>query len=76
MREEQRRIAITAWRNLFVLTENRICPESKYFRLLKAADDMERADLVTSAEWRKLVQQAGTALAGTAECMGGVGRIT
>lgn len=76
MREEQRRIAITAWRNLFVLTENRICPEAKYFRLLKAADDMERAELLTSEEWRWLVQQAGTALAGTAECMGGVGRIT
>jgi hypothetical protein len=41
--------------------------------LLKRADDMERADLITSEEWRKLVQQAGTSLAGTAECMGGAG---
>jgi len=34
---------------------------------------MERADLISSDEWRKLVQQAGVALANTAECMGGAG---
>jgi len=34
---------------------------------------MERADLITADEWRKLVQQAGMALASTAECMGGTG---
>ncbi len=73
MREEQRRLVMTAWRKLFALTENQINPEDKYFRLLRRADDMERADLITSDEWRKLVQQAGTSLAATAECMGGTG---
>lgn len=37
--------------------------------LLRSADDMEREGLITSTEWRKLVQQAGTLFARTAECM-------
>jgi len=67
MREAQRRLAMTAWRKLFTQAENEIKAEDKYFRLLSRADDMERANLITSEEWRKLVQQAGTSLAGTAE---------
>jgi hypothetical protein len=47
--------------------------EVKYFGLLRRADAMERADLITSDEWIKLVQQAGALLASTAECMGGPG---
>jgi hypothetical protein len=73
MREAQRRLAMTAWRELYVLTENQIRAEEKYFGLLRRADAMERADLITSDEWRKLVQQAGALLASTAECMGGPG---
>ena len=73
MREEQRRLAMTAWSKLFVLAVSETRVEDKYFILLKRADDMERAHLITSEEWRKLVQQAGTSLAGTAECMGGAG---
>ena len=73
MREAQRRLAMTAWRKLFVLAENEVSAEDKYFRLLSRADDMERAELITSEEWRKLVQQAGTSLARTAKCMGGAG---
>jgi hypothetical protein len=73
MREAQRRLAMTAWRKLFTLAVNETCVEDKYFMLLKRADEMERADLITSEEWRKLVQQAGTSLASTAECMGGAG---
>lgn len=69
MKEAQRRLAITAWRQLFTLSENRIDAEDRYNRLLKAADDMEREGLITSAEWRKLVQQAGTLFASAAECM-------
>lgn len=71
MREAQRRLAMTAWRELYVLTENQIGAEEKYFGLLRRADAMERADLITSDEWRKLVQQAGALLSSTAECMGG-----
>jgi len=73
MREAQRRLAMTAWRKLFVLAESEVSAEDKYFRLLSRADDMERAELITSEEWRKLVQQAGTSLARTAKCMGGAG---
>lgn len=71
MREAQRRLAMTAWRELFVQAENQIDAEVKYFGLLRRADAMERADLITSDEWRRLIQQAGTLLASTAECMGG-----
>lgn len=72
MKEAQRRLAITAWRQLFTLSDNRIDAEDRYNRLLKAADDMERDGLITSAEWRKLAQQAGTLFASTAECMLGL----
>lgn len=47
----------------------RINAEIRYDKLLKAADYMERAGLISSDEWRKLVQQAGTSFANTAECM-------
>jgi hypothetical protein len=73
MREAQRRLAMTAWHELFGLAENQIDAEVKYFGLLRRADAMERAGLITSDEWKKLVQQAGVLLASTAECMGGAG---
>lgn len=69
MKEAQRRLAISAWRKLFSLSENHIDAEDRYNRLLSAADDMERDGLITSAEWRKLAQQAGTLFSSTAECM-------
>ena len=64
---------MTAWRELFTLAGNQMDAEVKYFGLLRRADAMERADLITSDEWRKLVQQAGALLSSTAECMGGSG---
>ncbi|MDB5981980.1 MAG: hypothetical protein JWQ69_2995, partial [Pseudomonas sp.] len=70
--EAQRRLALTAWRQLFTLSANRIDAEDRYNRLLRSADDMEREGLITSVEWRKLAQQAGTLFASTAECMGEV----
>lgn len=73
MREAQRRLAMTAWREFFALAQFQIDAEEKYFGLLRRADAMERADLITSDEWRKLVQQASALLASTAECMGGPG---
>lgn len=73
MREAQRRLAMTAWRDLFALAENKMDAEDKYFGLLRRADAMECAGLITSDEWRKLAQQAGTLLASTAQCMGGSG---
>jgi len=71
MREEQRKQALSAWRRLFALPENRVDAEDRYNQLLSAADDMERMQLISSDEWRKLVQQAGTAFSKTAACMGG-----
>lgn len=73
MREAQRRSAMTAWRDLFALAGNQMDAEVKYFGLLRRADAMELAELITSDEWIQLVQQAGTLLASTAECMGGPG---
>lgn len=73
MKEQHRRLAMTAWRELFMLAENQMDAEAKYFGLLRRADAMERADLITRDEWRKLVQEAGVYLASTAECMGGAG---
>jgi len=47
--------------------------EVKYFGLLRRADAMELAELITSDEWVRLVREAGTLLASTSECMGGPG---
>ena len=71
MKEAQRKLAITAWRQLFTLSENRIDAEDRYYRLLQSADEMEREGLITSSEWLKLAQQAGTLFSSTAECMAG-----
>lgn len=73
MREVQRRLAMTAWRDLFALPGSKIDAEVKYFGLLRRADAMELAELITSDEWVRLVKEAGTLLASTAECMGGPG---
>ena len=73
MRQAQRSLAMTAWRDLFALTGSEMNAEIKYFGLLRRADAMELAELITRDEWLKLVQQAGTLLASTAECMGGPG---
>jgi hypothetical protein len=73
MKHEHRRLAMKAWRELFALTESKMSAEVKYFSLLRRADAMERAELITSDEWVMLVKEAGTSLASTAECMGGPG---
>ncbi len=69
MKEAQRNFALSAWRQLFVLAGSHIAPEDRYNNLLITADEMERKGLITSLEWRKLAQQAGTLFASTAECM-------
>ncbi|AZF16616.1 hypothetical protein C4J92_3134 [Pseudomonas sp. R3-18-08] len=73
MREAQRRLTLTAWRELSALGGNRMDAEVKYFELLRRADAMERADLISSDEWRSLVKHAGALLCSTAQCMGGPG---
>jgi len=72
MKEARRKLAITAWKQLFSLSANRIDDEDRYYRLLRSADDMEREGLITNTEWLKLAQQAGTLFSSTAECMTGL----
>ena len=50
MREAQRGMALTGWRELSALAGSRMDAEVKYFELLRRADAMERADLITSDE--------------------------
>lgn len=71
MSNDLRGQALANWRKLFALSENLITDEARYEKLLTAADHMERSGLISSEEWRKLVQQAGALFASTAECMGG-----
>lgn len=73
MKEAQRRLNLTAWRELSALAGGRMDAELKYFELLRRADAMERADIITSDEWRRLVKHAGALLCSTAQCMGGPG---
>ena len=74
MKEAQRRLNLTAWRELSTLTGGRMDAELKYFELLRRADSMERAELINSDEWRRLVKHAGALLCSTAQCMGGPGQ--
>jgi hypothetical protein len=71
MKEAQRRLALAAWIELSRVDESRMDPEAKYFEQLRRADAMERADLITGEEWRKLVQHAGDMLSSPAQRPGG-----
>lgn len=74
MKDNLRKQALANWRKLFSMAANLISDEARYDKLLRAADHMERSGLISSDEWRKLAQQAGTSFASTAECMGGIGQ--
>ncbi len=65
MRNEIRRSAVKAWRDLLYQAVNEQDVEDKYFELLTRADEMERAGLITEEEWRKLIRKAGEFLAST-----------
>ena len=74
MKDDLRRQALANWRKLFSMPASLISTEARYEKLLRTADHMERSGLISSDEWRKLAQQAGTSFASTAECMGGTGQ--
>lgn len=74
MKDDLRKQAMANWKRLFSMAANLISDEDRYDKLLRAADHMERSGLISSDEWRKLAQQAGTSFASTAECMGGADR--
>lgn len=65
MRNEIRRSAVKAWRDLLYQAVNEQDVEDKYFILLTRSDEMERAGLITEEEWRKLIRKAGEFLAST-----------
>jgi len=59
MYDQQKKASLAAWRKLAEQTEADLDPEEQYDELLKAADQMEEQGLITSAEWRQLVRDAG-----------------
>ena len=70
MSDDQKSEALAAWYQLLKVPEIRMDAEEQYDELLKAADEMERTELINSAEWRKLVQEAGVAFANATEGLG------
>lgn len=63
MSNDLRAQALSAWRKLFSISVNLAGAEDHYQELVMAADRMEQQGLISSDEWRKLVQQAGTLFA-------------
>lgn len=64
----QRTRALASWRTLLENPVARTNAEEHYHELLKAADQMELAELINGDEWRQLVREAGASFisAGTA----------
>lgn len=71
MNDLEKQRALATWYQLLRQPEIRMDSEEQYDELLKAADEMERAGLINSAEWRKLVREAGTAFANSFHGVGG-----
>ena len=71
MSDDRKKQALEAWYQLLKEPGIRMDSEEQYDELLKAADEMERAGLITSIEWRRLVREAGTAFAQATEGVGG-----
>ena len=59
MFDQQKKASLAAWRKMAEQAEAALDPEQQYDELLKAADAMEEQGLITSAEWRQLVRDAG-----------------
>ncbi|USU02845.1 hypothetical protein [Pseudomonas siliginis] len=59
MFDQQKQASLAAWRKMAEQAERDLDPEQQYDELLKAADQMEEQGLITSAEWRQLVRDAG-----------------
>ncbi|WP_166219391.1 hypothetical protein [Pseudomonas atagonensis] len=60
MFEQRKKEALAEWRKLATQAQLRMDAEEQYDELLKAADDMELQGLITGAEWRQLVRDAGS----------------
>jgi len=59
MFDQQKQASLAAWRELAAQTQDDPDPEQRYDELLRAADAMEEQGLITAAEWRQLVRDAG-----------------
>jgi hypothetical protein len=64
MFDQRKQAKLAAWRKLATQSQMRLDPEQQYDELLKAADEMEEQGLITSAEWRQLVRDAGNVFIG------------
>jgi hypothetical protein len=67
MSNRQRVAALKAWRDILLQPDQLGGAEDRYNELLRSADDMEKANLIGSNEWRRTVQEAGAALALSAD---------
>lgn len=70
MTDDLRRDALAAWYKLLAQPGIRMDVEEQYDELLKAADEMERQGLISGAEWRTLVREAGVAFSNATEGVG------
>lgn len=70
MNDDQKVQALDAWYQLLREPQIRMDAEEQYDELLKAADEMERNGLISGAEWRRLVQEAGVAFSNATEGLG------
>ena len=59
MFDQRKKELLAAWRKLATQSQLRMDPEEQYDELLKAADEMEATGVITGAEWRQLVRDAG-----------------
>ncbi|WP_423204022.1 hypothetical protein PGC34_19935 [Pseudomonas kribbensis] len=57
---EKKKKALTEWLQLARNPEPQMSIEEQYDELLKMADEMEEAGLVSAREWRQLIRDAGT----------------
>ena len=60
MFDQRKKELLAAWRKLATQSQLQMDPEQQYDELLKAADEMEAQGIITSAEWRQLVRDAGS----------------
>jgi hypothetical protein len=59
MFDDQKRQSLETWRTKLKQPTAEQDIEQRYDELLTAADDMEQSGLISNAEWRQLVREAG-----------------
>lgn len=67
----KREEALSAWRKLLEEPEIRMDAEEQYDELLKMADAMDAEGLISQAEWRQLIRDAGVLFAQAREGLKG-----